>query len=346
MSVSLQRLRALRREVGGASAPPRAKAGGGWEGVASDPAQPSESSACASASPRQPFDAVANEGTLLHDPHPRVGKPKPAAQSIESLRRLLGIRARTVTQLPARGPVDRSLPGEEIASGVRLVETHLPMPAPPATWSLAFSARASMRLDSAAQVDVDPRDLLFFDTETTGLAGGTGTRAFMIGAADFHRHPERGDGLRVRQLLIATMAAEADMLRAFAGWLSPRTVLASYNGRCYDAPLLRTRYRLARLPDPLHALAHVDLLFPSRRRWRGRWENCRLATIEREALGVVREDDLPGSQAPAAWLQYLRGGSSALLGRVAAHNHQDVVTLALLMAKLVALHGDEATGAG
>src|SRR3546814_17293270 len=113
------------------------------------------------------------------------------------------------------------------------------MPAPPTAWSLAFSARASLRHDAAAQVDIDPRDLLFFDTETTGLAGGTGTRAFMVGAADFHHHPDHGDGLRVRQLLIAAMAAEADMLRAFACWLSPRTVLASYNGRCYDAPLDR-----------------------------------------------------------------------------------------------------------
>jgi len=270
---------------------------------------------------------------------------KPAAQSIDSLRRLLGVRARTVVPMPARGPVDRSLPGDEIAPGVRLVDTHLPMPAPPVAWSLAFTARVSMRHDPAARGDVDPRNLLFFDTETTGLAGGTGTRAFMVGAADFHRHPVRGDGLRVRQLLIATMAAEADMLRAFAGWLSPRTVLASYNGRCYDAPLLKTRYRLARLPDPLRELAHVDLLYPSRRRWRGRWENCRLATIEREALGVVREDDLPGSQAPAAWLQFLRGGSSSQLRRVAAHNHQDVVTLALLMAELVALHAADAARA-
>src|SRR3546814_3589897 len=82
------------------------------------------------------------------------------------------------------------------------------MPAPPTAWSLAFSARASLRHDAAAQVDIDPRDLLFFDTETTGLAGGTGTRAFMVGAADFHHHPDHGDGLRVRQLLIAAMAAE------------------------------------------------------------------------------------------------------------------------------------------
>ena len=350
MSVSLQKLRALRREIGSTSLPP-AKAGGGPEWIASDPEQLPESNARARATPPQPPGAVAGGATGPYGPasrdlHPLVERSRPAAQSIDSLRRLLGVRARTVVPLPARGPVDRSLPGEEIAPGVRLVEKHLPMPAPPASWSLAFSARASMRHDAAAQVDIDPRDLLFFDTETTGLAGGTGTRAFMVGAADFHRHPEHGDGLRVRQLLIATMGAEADMLRAFAAWLSPRTVLASYNGRCYDAPLLKTRYRLARQADPLRDLAHVDLLFPSRRRWRGRWENCRLATIEREALGVVREDDLPGSQAPAAWLQFLRGGSSSQLKRVAAHNHQDVVTLALLMAELVALHATDATSAG
>src|SRR3546814_15944713 len=103
-----------------------------------------------------------------------------------------------------------------------LVETHLPMPAPPTAWSLAFSARASLRHDAAAQVDIDPRDLLFFDTETTGLAGRTGTRAFVGRAADFHRHPDHPDGLRVRLLPIAAMAAEADMLRPLPCWLAPR----------------------------------------------------------------------------------------------------------------------------
>ena len=71
--------------------------------------------------------------------------------------------------------------------------------------------------------------------------------------------------------------------------------------------MLATRYRLARRANPLAGLSHVDLLYPSRRRWRGVYENCRLATIERHVLRVVREDDLPGAQAPAAWLSYLRG---------------------------------------
>lgn len=160
----------------------------------------------------------------------------------------------------------------------------------------------------------------------------------MIGAADWHDDPALGDGLRIRQLMISTLSAEAAMLREFARWLAPDTVLSSYNGRCYDAPLLNTRYRLARIANPLSGLDHVDLLFPARRLYRGVWENCKLATLERELLRILREDDLPGSQAPAAWLQFLRGGSSALLRRVAAHNHQDVVTLAELMQRLVQAH--------
>ena len=238
----------------------------------------------------------------------RVAGVQPASQSIDALRRILGLRDKTLANPRPAKSTDREVPGEEIAPGLRLIQARLPVPAPDSPLSLAFAKRHGE--------SVDPRKLLFFDTETTGLAGGTGTRAFMIGAADWHHDPLHGDGLRVRQLLMTTMAAETAMLERFTGWLQEKdTVLSSYNGRCYDSPLLKTRYRLARQADPISPLDHVDLLFPTRRRYRGTWENCRLATIERELLRIMREDDLPGSEAPAAWLNYLRGGSARNLRR-------------------------------
>ncbi len=239
------------------------------------------------------------------------------ALAIEQLRQLLRVRA--PTPIGPAPSVDRTLPGVEIAPGLHLREALVPDDALPETFCGAFDRKDAL----------DPARMLFFDTETTGLAGGTGTRAFMIGAADWH-----GGALRIRQLTMRTMSAETAMLDAFRTWVSPDTVLVSYNGKCYDAPLLATRYRLARQTNPLLGLPHVDLLYPTRRRYRGVYENCRLATIERQVLRIVREDDLPGSEAPAAWLSFLRGGSAQTLRRVLAHNHQDVVSLSRLLRHL------------
>ncbi len=242
----------------------------------------------------------------------------PAHDPLPALRRMLGIRERTQAPKTARA-CDRALPGDEIAPGLLRLEQILP-----------FDAVAPHIDGTFARTGALPtQGMLFFDTETTGLSGGTGTRAFMVGASDFVP-----GGLRVRQLLITHLSAEPAMLREFSRWLVEDTRLVSYNGRCYDAPLLAARYRLARQGTPLAGIEHLDLLFPTRRRYRGVWENCRLATIERRALGIVREDDLPGSEAPGAWLQYLRGGDAGLLRRVLQHNFQDVVTLARLLLHL------------
>ncbi len=251
-------------------------------------------------------------------PTPGVEAADPLQYQLARLRSLLRVKRGPVTSVaPAK---DRTIPGTEVAPGLWLQEEWLPLEMDwPSNLDGTFDRREP----------IPTRDLLFFDTETTGLAGGTGTRAFMIGAADV-----TASGLRVRQLTIANTSAEPSMLEAFRTWLSPTTILASYNGKSYDAPLLKTRYRLMRQGEPLSSLAHVDLLYPSRRRYRGVFENCRLATIERRVLGIVREDDLPGSEAPGAWLGYLRGGSAHLLRRVMEHNRQDVVTLARLAVHL------------
>ena len=248
--------------------------------------------------------------------------PKPTLPA--DVLRLIQGRSRLQRAEPRASSTDRFVPGEEIASGLFLTEAVVDWLSPPPVIDTSF-ARWSEPVASGR--------LMHFDTETTGLAGGTGTRAFMIGAA----HWEADGRLRLRQLTITTMAAETAMLQAFAGWLGEDTVLVSYNGKCYDAPLLATRYRLARMPNPLAGLGHLDLLHPVRRRWKGVWENCRLATAERQLLGVVRDDDLPGSEAPAAWLTYLRGGSSETLRRVAKHNAQDLRSLAGVLLGLSAL---------
>jgi uncharacterized protein YprB with RNaseH-like and TPR domain len=258
--------------------------------------------------------------------------PAPAAARArsplpEDLRRLLGIRERVLSTVPrVARVVDRELPGEPIADGLLLLERRYPgCPAPPLLQVDAVVSRRETPLG-----EIDSARLLHFDTETTGLAGGTGTRAFMIGAADWQE-----GALRVRQLLCTSLRGERAMLECFASWLQPGRVLSSYNGRCYDAPLLAARYRLARLPDPLRGLRHLDLLFPVRRRFRGVWENCRLATAERRWLGILREDDLPGSEAPRAWLDYIRGGDARDLRRVLAHNDQDLRTLGALLLRLL-----------
>ena len=189
--------------------------------------------------------------------------PQPPRPEVpENIRRLLGLRTRALTAVPAAPRVlDRHLPGDEIAPGLRYFESRHEAPALPALLDASFAKGFDT---------VEAARLLCFDTETTGLSGGTGTRAFMVGASDLV------DGqLRIRQLMTTTLAAETAMLEAFARWLQPGTVLVSYNGRSYDAPLLKARYRLARLPCPVTPLAHLDLLHPVRRRYRGQWENCR-----------------------------------------------------------------------
>ena len=229
----------------------------------------------------------------------------------------LDILRRQIRAREQRRPISqarRNLPppaGQEIAPGLHHVEAKLP-----------YRAAATLDVPAIDEAPIDRRRLLCFDTETTGLAGGVGTRAFMIGVAAWD-----ADVLTVRQLYLTTIAGERAMLETFANWLRPETILVSYNGKSYDAPLLKGRLRLNRVAHRLADLPHIDWLHPTRRVYKGHLPNCKLATIEREVLRIIREDDLPGSEAPAAWLAFLRGQSSTNLGRVLEHNRQDVITL-------------------
>jgi len=175
----------------------------------------------------------------------------------------------------------------------------------------------------------DPEALVFFDTETSGLAGGTGTVAFLVGVARFE-----AQALVTRQFLMTTFAAEAALIAAVRSLVGAGRCLVSYNGKSFDAPLVRARARLQRAPDPFDGLEHVDLLHAVRRRYRGRWPDCRLRTAEERALGFARVDDLDGSLVPEAFRRFMRCGDSGPLPRILQHNRDDLLSLAALLAPL------------
>lgn len=165
----------------------------------------------------------------------------------------------------------------------------------------------------------------FLDTETTGLAGGTGTYPFLIGVG--HITPE---GFRVKQFFMRDYGEEASQLSALTAYLEPFDVLITYNGKAFDQPLLETRYRMVRAKPPFARMEHLDLLFGARRLWKLRFESCRLVELENRILGVERQGDVPGDLIPYLYFEFLRTQEAFRLAPVFHHNAIDILTLACL----------------
>jgi len=174
---------------------------------------------------------------------------------------------------------------------------------------------------------VPPAKWCFLDTETTGLAGGSGTYAFLVGVGRI-----TPQGFRVRQFFMRDFGEEASQLSAVAEHLKQFEVLITYNGRTYDQPLLETRYRMVRQRPPFSALEHLDLLFGARRLWNLRFDSCRLVELENQILGVERQGDLPGEMIPYVYFEYVRTREIFSLMPVFHHNAIDILTLACLTA--------------
>jgi uncharacterized protein len=179
---------------------------------------------------------------------------------------------------------------------------------------------------------LDYREALFFDTETTGLAGGTGTVAFLIGLGWFE-----GDSFVTRQLFARDYAEERATLLDLLTLLRGRRFLVSFNGKAFDANLLASRFIMNRLPDPLAALPHLDLLHPARRLLSHRLVDRRLGALETAILGFEREGDVPGSEIPQRYFDWLRRRDGRLMADVFEHNRLDILSLAALAAHLTEL---------
>lgn len=183
------------------------------------------------------------------------------------------------------------------------------------------------QLSAGAIPRAHPTRWAFLDTETTGLAGGTGTYAFLAGVGSIEPA-----GFRLRQFFMRDFGEEASMLHRLAEHLERFDVLITYNGKAYDQPLLETRYRMVRSRPPFGRMEHLDLLFGARRLWKLRLESCRLVELENRILGVEREGDLPGEMIPYVYFEYLRTERAFRLVPIFHHNAIDILSLACLTA--------------
>jgi uncharacterized protein YprB with RNaseH-like and TPR domain len=226
------------------------------------------------------------------------------------------------------------LGGEFCAEGVILIEHAIPLSQ--YHGCIGFNEISRVPLQFFAGGDEPPRDgLLFIDTETSGLAGGTGTIAFMIGLARIEE-----DEIRLRQYFLTSFKAEADMLAEALTWISSASHLVSFNGKCFDVPLLITRYRLSRMANPFADLAHIDLLHPTRTAFAKSWPDCRLQTAEQYLFRLYREDDLPGYLIPQVWAGYLRYGETRGARGIVEHNRVDLLSLIALVAVLARVYAE------
>jgi uncharacterized protein YprB with RNaseH-like and TPR domain len=203
--------------------------------------------------------------------------------------------------------------------------------------SLRNSAQAKGRARGTRGALEDPERWLFLDTETTGLAGGTGTYAFLVGLAWWD-----AGGLQVEQLFLRDLHEEYSLLQELSERLAERPVLVTFNGKTFDWPLLENRFTMTRTIRVPQLAAHLDLLHPARALWKLRLGSVRLVELERHVLdtarlGWHREHDVASALIPQLYFDYLRGGTGQPLACVVKHNQMDLRGLAALFGKINSL---------
>src|SRR6266850_1268548 len=207
----------------------------------------------------------------------------------------------------------------------------------PATLELLSRTRDELVSRKTRAALEDPEKWLFLDTETTGLAGGTGTYAFLIGLAWWD-----AGGLQIEQFLMRDFSEEHSLLHELAARLAERPVLVTFNGKSFDWPLLENRFTMTRAIAAPKLAAHLDLLHPARALWKLRLGSVRLVELERHVLdaprlGWRRDDDVASARIPQFYFDYLRGGPTEPLAGVVRHNQMDLRGLAALFGKINSL---------
>jgi uncharacterized protein YprB with RNaseH-like and TPR domain len=271
------------------------------------------------------------------------------AGTADRFSRLAALRpARSVPARPAtlRAPGEEDALGQLLGAGVAKNHfgEHLAIrnwfstpefadPSPVALELLSRTRDESLSRKTRAALD-NPAKWLFLDTETTGLAGGTGTYAFLVGLAWWD-----AGGLQIEQFFMRDFAEEHSLLHELAARIAERPVLVTFNGKSFDWPLLETRFTMTRSITAPRLTAHLDLLHPARALWKLRLGSVRLVELERRVLdaprlGWHREDDVASALIPQYYFDYLRGGPVEPIAGIVRHNQMDLRGLAALFCKI------------
>ena len=184
-----------------------------------------------------------------------------------------------------------------------------------------------------SELTIKPEECIFIDTETTGLSRGVGTVAFEVGVGEI-----MGSQIKITQMWMRDYDEEEDMLLRLNDLFAGKKAIVSFNGKSYDVPLLLSRFTLNRIHVSWRDLPQIDLLYPARRLYKLRLKQCNLGHLEEIVLGTHREGDIPGSEIPALWAEYLKTRQEDLLLRVFDHNLQDVQSMTYLFQKLYYAH--------
>lgn len=185
--------------------------------------------------------------------------------------------------------------------------------------------------------DWKSENLIFYDTETTGLSTGAGTIPFLIGFGRL-----KGETFSITQYFLSDYPGEKALMEQLKRDFSGDVIFVSYNGKSYDSHLINTRFLMNGIP--VNPRKEVDLLYMSRRLWKNRLSDCRLGTVEEKILSLKRGADIPGGEIPDVWFDFLKNGATEKLELVFSHNLQDIHTLTFLLAKLEEIISGNGTG--
>jgi len=274
-----------------------------------------------------------------------------ATASLSDKLKSLGVRIGARDLPPPRPrkpyPIERVVPGrfqETLYGKVYVVEERHPLEHRHGCATLQISAPLHIIAEWAREprlADAELDTFAFLDTETTGLAGGTGTYAFLVGVARYD-----GQEFHLAQFFMRDPIEEPALLTALTEFLQPCQALVTFNGKGFDVPLLNARYIANGEQSPLASLAHLDLLPLARRLWRPRLPSRALGYLEEYILGLIRaQGDVPGWVIPSLYFGYLRSDDARAMKGVFYHNAVDVLSLAALLSHVAGLLDDPLSGA-